>query len=122
MQIQVTARHCEIGPDVRAFAQQRLEKLTRYDDGIHEVRLIVSQERKLHTAEITLRTHQADVVITESHADARAAIELATDRLEDRVRRRKEKRVSAPRRAVRGNGLPPPEPTTDDSESVDDEL
>ena len=122
MQIQVTARHCEIGSDVRAFAQARLEKVARYDDGIHEVRLIVSQERKLHTAEITLRTHQADVVITESHADARAAIELATDRLEDRVRRRKEKRVSAPRRAVRGNGLPPPEPTTDDSESVDDEL
>ena len=125
VQIQVTARHCEIGADVRAFAQQRLEKLTRYDDGIHEVRLIVSQERKLHTAEITLRTHQADVVITESHADARAAIELATDRLEDRVRRRKEKRVSAPRRAVRGNGLPPPEPSSetfpDASEFADDE-
>ncbi len=119
MQIQVTARHCEIGSDVRAFAEARLEKLSRYDEGIHEVRLIVSQERKLHTAEITLRAHQHDVVITESHADARAAIELATDRLEDRVRRGKEKRVSAPRRAVRGNGLPPPEPAV---EAGDDDV
>lgn len=121
MQIHLTARHCEIGADVRAFAQQRLEKLTRYDDGIHEVRVIVSQERKLHTAEITLRAHQQDVVITETHADARAAIELAADRLEDRVRRRKEKRVSAPRREARLNGLPPVEPTVETDETPDDE-
>jgi ribosomal subunit interface protein len=121
VQIQVTARHCEIGAEVREFAQTRLEKLTRYDDGIHEVRLIVSQERKLHTAEITLRAHQHDVVITESHADARAAIELATDRLEDRVRRSKEKRVSAPRRAARGNGLPPAEPAAGTDGDVGDE-
>lgn len=121
MQIQVTARHCDIGTDVRAFAQARLEKLARYDGGIQDVHLIVSQERKLHTAEITLRAHQHDVVITESHADARAAIELATDRLEERVRRRKEKRVKAPRRAARGNGLAPPEPKSETDGVLDDE-
>jgi putative sigma-54 modulation protein len=98
VEIHLTARHCELGSDVRAFAQQRLEKLNRYDSQIHEVRVIVSQERKLHTAEITLRAHQHDVVITESHLDARAAIELAAARLEDRIRRSKEKRVRAPRR------------------------
>ena len=98
MQIHLTARHCELGPDVRSFAQQRLEKLTKYDSRIQEVRVIVSQERKLHTAEITLRAHQQDVVITETHVDARAAIELAAERLEERVRRTKEKRISAPRR------------------------
>ncbi len=121
MEIHLTARHCEIGADLRAFAQQRLEKLNKYDGGILEVRLIVSQERKLHTAEITLRAHQQDVIITESHADARAAIELAADRLEDRVRRRKEKRVSAPRRASRGNGTLPPEPVGAEDDNADDE-
>jgi len=121
VEIHLTARHCELGADLRAFAQQRLEKLNKYDDAIQEVRVIVSQERKLHTAEITLRAHHQDVIITESHADARAAIELAADRLEDRVRRRKEKRVSAPRRAGRANGALPPEPALSDDEPVDDE-
>jgi putative sigma-54 modulation protein len=101
VQIHLTARHCELGPDVRTFAQQRLEKLNRYDSQIQEVRVIVSHERKLHTAEIALRAHQQDVVITESHLDARAAIELAAARLEDRIRRSKEKRVRAPRRTTR---------------------
>jgi len=105
VQIHLTARHCDLDPELRQFAQQRLEKLNKYDGAIREVRLIVSQERKLHTAEITLRAHQQDVVITESHADARAAILLAADRLEDRVRRRKEKRIQSPRRNGRQNGV-----------------
>ena len=121
MQIHLTARHCELGADLRAFAQQRLEKLHKYDDAIQEVRVIVSQERKLHTAEITLRAHHQDVIITESHSDARAAIELAADRLEDRVRRRKEKRVSAPRRERRVNGAATPESETTDDDAVEDE-
>ena len=121
MQIHLTARHCELGPDVRTFAQQRLEKLSKYDSRIHEVRVIVSQERKLHTAEITLRSHQQDVVITESHLDARAAIELAAERLEERVRRGKEKRISAPRRERRLNGTDDAQPAGTEDGVADDE-
>ena len=122
MQIHLTARHCELGPDVRTFAQQRLEKLSKYDSRIHEVRVIVSQERKLHTAEITLRAHQQDVVITESHLDARAAIELAAERLEERVRRGKEKRISARTRVPgRLNGADEAQPTGTEDGVADDE-
>ncbi len=122
MQIHVTARHCELGDEVREFAQNRLERIQKYDEGIREVRVIVSQERKLHTAEITLRAHQHDVVITETHADVIAAIERAADRLEDRVRRDKEKRVTAPRREGRGNGAAPAEAPGADAPADDDEL
>src|SRR5262245_62971632 len=83
VQIVLTARHCELDPELRAFTQQRLEKLQRYDGDIREVRVIVSQERRLHTAEITLRAHQQDVVITESHAAARDGSARDTERLED---------------------------------------
>ena len=121
MQIHLTARHCELGPDVRTFAQQRLERLSKYDARIHEVRVIVSQERKLHTAEITLRAHQQDMVITESHVDARAAIELAAERVEERVRRTKEKRISAPRREGRLNGTDDAQPAGTEDGVADDE-
>jgi putative sigma-54 modulation protein len=122
LQIHVTARHCELGDEVRAFVQKRLERIKKYDDGIHELRVIVSLDRKLHTAEITLRAHQHDVIITESHADVTAAIEQAADRLEDRIRRDKEKRVNAPRREGRGNGAIPPEAPGPDAPVDDDEL
>jgi len=121
VQIHLTARHCELGPDVRGFTQQRLEKLQKYDSGIQEVRVIVSQERKLHTAEITLRAHHQDMVITESHIDPRTAIELAAARLEDRIRRGKEKRVSAPRRNGRVNGTDDAQPAGTEETLADDE-
>ena len=120
MQIYVTARHCDLGPEVRTFAEQRLEKLQRYDEGIREVRVIVSAERKIHTAEITLRAHQQDLVITESHADVLAALELAADRLEDRVRRNKDKRVKAPRREARNGGPPLPAAEAETPEGEED--
>lgn len=101
MQIHVTARHCEIGSDLRAYAEQRLSKLNKYDDGIQEVRVIVSLERKLHTVELTMRAHGEDFVITESHLEPGAALEHAADRLEESVRRSKDKRVKAPRRDAR---------------------
>lgn len=121
MQIHLTARHCELGPEIRTFAEQRLEKLQRYDEGIREVRVIVSAERKIHTAEITLRAHQQDLVITESHTDVLAALELAADRLEDRVRRNKDKRVNAPRREARTNGAPAVPPPADEIPDGDED-
>ena len=121
MQIHLTARHCELGPEVRTFAEQRLEKLQRYDEGIHEVRVIVSAERKIHTAEISLRAHQQDLIITESHADVLAALELAADRLEDRVRRNKDKRVHGPRREGRVNGTPAEPAAADESADFEED-
>lgn len=115
MQITVTARQCDIGPELRAYAQTRLEKLAKYDEAVREVRVIISHERKLHTVELTVHVHHQDVVITESHAEPGAALELAADRLEDRIRRNKEKRVSAPRREGRGDAIQAPssEPAAD---------
>jgi ribosomal subunit interface protein len=110
VQITVTARQCEIGPELRAFAQTRLEKLAKYDAGIREIRVIISHERKLHTVELTLHAHQHDTVITESHLEPGAALELAADRLEEAVRRSKDKRVNAPRREGRGEAPASPAP------------
>ena len=93
MQIQFTARHCEIGPDLRAFAQARIQRLEKFASDIHGVHVILTQERRRHLAEITMRLNHHDVVVKEEHDDPRAALELAADRVEQHVRRFKEKRV-----------------------------
>jgi putative sigma-54 modulation protein len=93
MQIRLTARHCEIGPDLRTFAEKRLGRIEKFGEEVLDVHVIVSLERKLHTVEITLRVNHHDIVITESHAEVGAALELAAERLEERLRREKQKRV-----------------------------
>ena len=101
MQISITARQCEISPGVRQFAQQRLEKLQKYVSDIHGVHVIVRHERAVHVAEIALRVNGNELVMTQEHAEAGAAIELAADRLEEQLRRLKDRRLD---RAQRPSG------------------
>lgn len=92
MQISLTARHFEVTPGLRQFTAQRLEKLQKFATDIHGVHVIVIQERSRFEAEITMRVNGSQLVCTESHSEAGAAIELAANRLEERLRRLKERR------------------------------
>ena len=106
MQIHTTARHCELDPEVRDFAHQRLEKLERFARDIMEAHLIVTAEGYRHSAEITLRLKGLNIVSREQSTEARAAIDLATDQVEEQLRRLKERRVSRKRSATGVHDLP----------------
>jgi putative sigma-54 modulation protein len=120
MQISTTARHCELDPEVRLFAQQRLEKLARFVRDIQEAHLIVTAEGYRHSAEITLRLKRHDMVSRDEATEARSAIDLAADRLERQLRRLKEKRV-ARKRAGAPNGKAGPLPESAPSPEGDEE-
>lgn len=107
MQINTTARHCEIAPEVKLLAAERLERCTRYAPDLRDARLIVTAEKFRHTAEITVRLNQHEMVSREEAAEMRVAIDRALDGLESQLRRFKEKRVDR-KREMRGNGAPEP--------------
>ena len=117
MQILTTTRHCELDQEVKLHAQQRLEKLGKFARDIREAHLTVTAERYRHSAEITLRLNSHELVSREESTEARIAIDLAADRLEQQLRRFKEKRVGRkrgrggerPRGAAEPNGATPPD-------------
>jgi putative sigma-54 modulation protein len=98
MLINTTARHCELDPEDRLHAHQRLEKLQRYARDLHEAHLIVSAEKYRHTAEITLKLKHHDMVSREESTGARMAIDRAADVLEEQLRRLKERRLDRKQR------------------------
>lgn len=104
MQISTTARHCELDPEVRLFAQQRLEKLARFVSDIQEAHLIVTAEGYRHSAEITLKLKRQEMVSRDEATEPRSAIDLAADRLERQLRRLKERRVDRKRGVRPPNG------------------
>jgi len=93
MQISTTARHCELDAEVRKFALQRLAKLERFAHDIQEAHLVVTAEKFRHRAEITLRLKHHEMVSRETSDTTRMAIDLAADRLEQQLRRLKERRI-----------------------------
>jgi putative sigma-54 modulation protein len=126
MNVTMTARHCEIDPELRLFAQNRIEKLGRYANDIQEVHLVVTAEKFRHAAEITVRLKGREIVGREEANDARAAVDQAADHLENQIRRVKERRIENHRRprAVNGaepNATPAEEDVVADIDSIDEE-
>ena len=93
MQISTTARHCELDAQVREFALHRLAKLERFARDIQEAHLVVTVEKFRHTAEITLRLKHHELVSREESDTSKVAIDLAAHRLEQQLRRLKDKRT-----------------------------
>ena len=116
MQISTTARHCELDAEVRTFALQRLAKLERFARDIQEAHLVVTAEKFRHTAEITLRLKHHEMVSREESDTSRVAIDMAAHRLEQQLRRLKDKRTEHNR-----NGHEPHAGLNGPSESPDHE-
>lgn len=94
MQISTTARHCELDAQVREFTLQRLAKLERFAHDIQEAHVVVTVEKFRHTAEITLRIKHHEMVSREESDSSKMAIDLAAHRLEQQLRRLKDKRTA----------------------------
>jgi putative sigma-54 modulation protein len=94
MQISTTARHCELAPELRELAESKLQHASRFARDIHEVHLTVTAERFRHVAEITLRLDHHEVVCREEATEMRASIEGAIERLEEQLRRFKDRRTA----------------------------
>ena len=97
MQIEITARHESVTGDIKNYATRKAERLVKYYDRIQSVRVVLDKDGGSMVCEmIAAVEHSHDLVGRATDADVRAAIDLATDRLErqlaahkDRVRNRK---------------------------------
>jgi putative sigma-54 modulation protein len=119
MNVTTTARHCELDPEVRLFAEERVARLGRFARDLAEAHVVVTAEKYRHSAEITVRVRGQEFVSREESNEARTAIDLAADRLEHQIRRLKEKRIERKRgsRARVAGTLPPPPRDGDGSDS-----
>jgi putative sigma-54 modulation protein len=105
MEVHTTARRVKVTPAVRRLLDERLAKLTRYLPELREAHVKLTAEKYRHRAEILIRVRHEDVIAKEEAADLLSAADGALDRLEEQLRRLKEKksrRVAARRVADGG--------------------
>jgi putative sigma-54 modulation protein len=119
MQIDFTGRQIEITPDLRQYTEERLGKVSRLLRDRGSVHVILTAERHLRIAEITLNFRDASFVGIEQTADPRLSISGAFDKVERQVvksleRRRTRKRRPKPTSAILLNVLRPERVERDD--------
>ena len=103
MDITFTARHFELAPELRTHITRKLEKLAQHvQNGIREARVILMAENYRNIAEVTLLTRRREFVGREESADMYTSADVVIEKLEQQLRRFKEKRISRGRRDGRG--------------------
>jgi putative sigma-54 modulation protein len=111
MRIAVTFRHVPPTPALRAYAEEKLERVRKYLRRPTDAHVILSVAKERHVAEITLQADHVTMFAQEETHDLYSAIDLALDKLEHQAQKLKAKRRShkgsASRREPRAVEEPP---------------
>ena len=93
MQINVTFRHVDPTPALRAHAEERLERMVKkYLHRPVDAHVILSVAKERHAAEITLQADHVTMFAKEETTDLYAAIDLAVEKLEHQAQKLRAKR------------------------------
>jgi putative sigma-54 modulation protein len=93
MQVVVTGRHMGISEPLKAYCLEKAERLPRFLDRVQSIEVILDGKAGVHTVELIVHTAGADPFIaTEQREDAYAAVDVAMDKIEEQLRRFKQKR------------------------------
>src|SRR3990172_11589774 len=100
MQITMTGKHVEVTDALRAHAQKKLEKLTRYFDQIRDVQVTQSLERSWHIVEVTVHADGLLLRAEERSPDMYISIDLVVEKLERQLKKYKGKLIDRSREAA----------------------
>jgi putative sigma-54 modulation protein len=91
MNLNITGHHVEVTPALRDYVTGKVDKVIRHFDHVTSVHVILSVEKLVQKAEITLHVKGKDIFADSSDADLYAAIDLLIDKLERQVQKYKGK-------------------------------
>jgi len=91
MQLNITFRNLASSDSLKEYAQDKVERIHKYLDRAGEAHVVLSLERHLHHADITIQSGAWLLRGREKSEDMYASIDLAMDKIERQLRRYKEK-------------------------------
>jgi putative sigma-54 modulation protein len=94
MQITITGKNMEITPAIKQYAEEKLVKMHKYLESIFDAHVILSLQKYLHIAEITLHVNGITIRAEERSGDMYSSLDLVMDKIERQLRKYKEKIVA----------------------------
>ena len=93
--IEVVSRHQNVSDKTRAFATEKAQRLSRYNDRIARVQVHLDEEHSEFLTEIIVHVDSGSTLVGKGSAGGyRASLDSAFERLERQLKRDKEKRCN----------------------------
>jgi putative sigma-54 modulation protein len=112
VQIKISARHGHLNEATQHFIRDKAQKLLRYFERLTMIEVTVDLQDGNKTVEFVVQAeHKHDFVAKESHPELLAAVDLAEAKLEQQLRKYKQKIMDHRRTPSAGEvaGAPAPE-------------
>ena len=111
MEVRITGRHAHLGEKVKAYTLEKLGPLSRYYDRTRYLEVVFDESPLGKKVEVICHISRGEpIVATVEHKDAMAAVDLAHDKLERLLTRKKDKtrsRRRGPGSSAAGAGAAP---------------
>ncbi|MCX8017207.1 MAG: ribosome-associated translation inhibitor RaiA [Rhodocyclaceae bacterium] len=91
MNLNITGHHVEVTPALHDYVTGKVDKVIRHFDHVTSVHVILSVEKLVQKAEITLHVKGKDIFADATDADLYAAIDKLVDKLDRQVQKYKGK-------------------------------
>ena len=91
MNLNISGHHLEVTPAIRSYVTDKLSKAIRHFDHVINATVMLSVEKLIQKAEVTIHLRGKDIHAEASDEDLYAAIDLLSDKLDRQVLRHKDK-------------------------------
>ena len=91
MEIKITGRHLDLPEEIKTLAGKKVEKLGKFDPGIHSIEVIFTKEKLKNKVEILVKSRHYNLEAVSLHEDLRACLDEVQAKMERRLRQQREK-------------------------------
>ncbi len=91
MNLNVSGHHLVVTPSIHAYVTEKMEKIRRHFDHVLDASVMLSVEKLIQKAEVTLHLRGKEIHAEASDENLYAAIDLLIDKLDRQVLRHKDK-------------------------------
>lgn len=91
MNIEITARHFDLTPELREHVESEMDKLTRYFENIISAEVILDVEKYRQTSEVKVKVYNAVIAGSADSNDMYASIEMSIDKVKKQLKKYKSK-------------------------------
>jgi len=119
MRVRITGRNIDLTEAMKNYVQKKIKRLEKYLEEPIDIQVVLNVEKFRQIAEVNISSKSGNFYGSEESHDIYASIDVVMDKLEEQVRRKKEKLQQRPREPFMEELTPSPEEGGEDSRVVE---
>ena len=101
MNLTITGHHLEVTPAIRDYVKAKIDRVIRHFDHVTSATVILSVEKLLQKAEVTLHVRGKDIFVEAHDENLYAAVDALTNKLDRQMIKHKQKLADHNHESVR---------------------